>query len=57
MSEEELRVTIRYGDLEAEFSGSPESVYRQIVSFTIFSRNLVTCSPMMSRRDSSSSRA
>lgn len=33
MSEEELRVTIRYGDLEAEFSGSPESVYRQIVSF------------------------
>lgn len=33
MSEEELRVSIRYGDLEAEFSGSPGSVYRQIVSF------------------------
>jgi len=32
-SEEELKVTIRYGDLEAEFSGSPEAVYREIVSF------------------------
>ncbi|RLG09968.1 MAG: hypothetical protein DRN64_03385 [Thaumarchaeota archaeon] len=33
MSGEELKVTIRYGDLEAEFSGSPEAVYRQVVSF------------------------
>jgi len=33
MSEEELKVTIKYGDLEAEFSGSPGSVYRQVVSF------------------------
>ena len=33
MSGEELKVTIRYGDLEAEFSGSPEAVYREIVSF------------------------
>ena len=33
MSEEELKVTIRYGDLEAEFSGPPSSVYREVVSF------------------------
>ena len=32
-SGEELKVTIKYGDLEAEFSGSPEAVYREIVSF------------------------
>lgn len=30
---EELKVTIRYGDVEAEFSGDPEAVYRQVVSF------------------------
>ena len=33
MSEEELKVTIRYGNLEAEFSGPPSSVYREVVSF------------------------
>ncbi|MCX8187435.1 MAG: hypothetical protein N3F65_02355 [Nitrososphaeria archaeon] len=30
---EELRVVIKFGDVEAEFSGSPEAVYRQVVSF------------------------
>lgn len=29
----ELRVVIKYGDMEVEFSGSPEAVYHQIVSF------------------------
>ena len=33
MSLEELKVVIKYGDIEAEFSGSPDAVYRQIVSF------------------------
>jgi hypothetical protein len=33
MSPEELRVTIRYGDLETSFSGPPEAVYRQIIAF------------------------
>ena len=31
--EGELKVTIRYGDVEAEFSGAPGDVYRQVVSF------------------------
>lgn len=39
---EELKVTIRYGDIEAEFSGSPEAVYRQVISF--MERNLPTYS-------------
>jgi len=33
MSSEELKVIIRYGDLGAEFTGPPEVVYRQVVSF------------------------
>lgn len=33
MSSEELKVTIRYGDLETSFSGPPETVYRQIIAF------------------------
>lgn len=33
MSREELKVSIRYGELEAEFSGAPGEVYRQVVSF------------------------
>jgi hypothetical protein len=33
MSAEELKVTIRYGDLEMSFSGPPEAVYRQIIAF------------------------
>lgn len=33
MSDEELTIHIRYGDLEAEFSGSPEAVYHQVVAF------------------------
>lgn len=33
MSSEELKVTIRYGDLEMSFSGPPEAVYRQIIAF------------------------
>jgi len=33
MSMEELKVTIRYGDLEMSFSGPPEAVYRQIIAF------------------------
>jgi len=33
MSDEELKIHIRYGDLEAEFSGSPEAVYHQVVAF------------------------
>lgn len=33
MKEDELRVSIRYGELEAEFSGAPEEVYRQVVAF------------------------
>ena len=33
MSSDELRVTVRYGDLEAEFSGSPQAVYREVISF------------------------
>ncbi len=33
MSSEELRVTIKYGDLETSFSGPPEAVYRQIIAF------------------------
>jgi len=32
-SEKQLKVTIRYGDIEAEFSGSPEVVYQQVISF------------------------
>ncbi|HDD56797.1 MAG TPA: hypothetical protein ENG18_02105 [Nitrososphaeria archaeon] len=33
MSDEELKIHIKYGDLEAEFSGSPEAVYHQVVAF------------------------
>ena len=33
MTDEELRIHIKYGDLEAEFSGSPEAVYHQAVAF------------------------
>ena len=33
MTNEELKIHIRYGDLEAEFSGSPEVVYHQVVAF------------------------
>ena len=33
MTNEELKIHIRYGDLEAEFSGSPEAVYHQAVAF------------------------
>lgn len=40
--QEEIRVTIKYGDIEAEFSGSPEAVYHQVVSF--IEKNLPTYS-------------
>jgi len=33
MTNKELKIHIRYGDLEAEFSGSPEAVYHQAVAF------------------------
>jgi len=33
MTDEELKIHIKYGDLEAEFSGSPEAVYHQAVAF------------------------
>lgn len=33
MSSEELKVTIRCGDMEMSFSGPPEAVYHQIISF------------------------
>jgi len=33
MSEEELRVSIKYGEIEAEFRGSPGAVYREVVAF------------------------
>ena len=33
MSDEELKIHIKYGDLEAEFSGNPEAVYHQVVAF------------------------
>lgn len=33
MNSQELKVSIRYGEVEAEFSGEPGEVYRQVIAF------------------------